>query len=221
MSANPNYPDIRQCKILNNKEVSTNKNSTLIITDWDDTVWFTYFLRVDEINIADIETRKEYAELFRSYDIKLAKTLAKLKKHGDLVVCTNAKMPWIDLCLSVSPRTKNVLKDVPIHSARDEFEEVCGMSSWKTRSFRLIINNALKRGKLYTNIVSLGDADYEHNALINLFTCNSLKCKYLKSIKFQKTYILDKFLTQIDSIVDNIQSICMAKNHLDMEYDIE
>lgn len=221
MSSVSEYPNLRQCKIMNKLKASTNKKNTLIITDWDDTIWFTYFLRYSDIDISDIDTRKEYEKLFRLFDNKLAETILKLKEHGDLVVCTNAKMPWIDLCLSISPKTKIALSNVPIHSARDEFENVSGMSKWKTHSFKLIVDNAGRRGKKYTNIVSLGDADYEHNALVNLYTCNSTSlknCKYLKSIKFEKTYDLDKFLTQIDNIQDNINAICTSERHLDMEF---
>jgi hypothetical protein len=211
---------LKRCQILNKRNASTDKKRTLIITDWDDTLWFTYFLRYEDIDISDIKSRSDYMKLFKLYDNKLAQTIYELKKYGELVVCTNARMSWIDLCLSIVPKTKIALENVAIHSARDEFEHDCDMRMWKTKSFRLIINNALKKGKMYTNIVSLGDADYEHNALINLYNITALKHKYLKSIKFSKTRHIEEFVTQLNGIIKHISVICQKKQHLDMEYDI-
>ena len=91
------------------------------------------------------------------------------------------------------------------------------MSEWKKKTF---LDEIVKRANThkYNNILSLGDAEFEHHALINLYDIKIIPNKYLKSIKFIKSADYDTLLEQIKMIRRYIGHICKTPRHIDMTF---
>ena len=92
------------------------------------------------------------------------------------------------------------------------------MAEWKTHTF---LEEITKRSKHqhYQNIISLGDADYEYNALLNLYNSQNLPHKYLKSIKFIRSHDYMTVVEQINLIYQNISELCLAHRHIDVMFE--
>ena len=69
------------------------------------------------------------------------------------------------------------------------------------------------------NIISVGDADYEYNALISLDTWNHKSSKILKSIRFMKDPSHDTLVDQLEVLINAIPEITHRKTHLDLKFD--
>lgn len=201
-------------------ELDLNRNNTLIILDWDDTLYPTSWAVSKEIDLTCPDSRYEYLEHFKKLDIKLSKLLSKIKELGMVVIITNAMPDWIKLTLSILPKTKDTLYDIEIISARKRYQKKTNVDKWKIKTFIDLVDEKSKI-KMFSNILSLGDSKYEHKALINLFKYDKIPNKYLKSIKFIKSSDYEIILDQIDIINDNIEKICMSKRHLDLDFDLE
>lgn len=201
----------------NKKELQLSPENTMIIIDWDDTLYPSSWLMNKSIDITNPTSRYKYIENFENLDTHLSKMLLFLLRFGDILIITNAMPTWIELSSSVLPKTRKVLKNIDIISARERYQNGNKMSEWKKQTFldEMIARNTYKK---YNNILSLGDAEFEYNALINLFDKNFIPNKYLKAIKFIKSPDYDTVVEQIKIVHDNIQKICNAKRHLDLTF---
>jgi hypothetical protein len=203
--------------LYNKKELQISPKNTMIIIDWDDTLYPTSWLMDNSIDITNPTSRYKYIANFENLDTHLSTMLSYLLSFGDILIITNALPTWIELSSSVLPKTRKVLKNIDIISARERYQNGNKMSEWKKKTFldEILLRNAHKK---YNNILSLGDAEFEYNALINLFDKNFIPNKYLKTIKFIKSSDYDIVVEQIKIVHDNIQKICSAKRHLDLTF---
>ena len=208
----------KRVRLYNNAKLPVDSNSTVIICDWDDTLFPTSWINDNNINLTDIRSRYRYARYFDSLDKHLATTVKKIKKYGNLIIITNASRQWVQITLTVLPKTKEALEDVPIVSARESFQKHCGVQDWKKYTFKAEL---AKEGRThYKNIVSIGDAHYEHNALVGLYKWDVIPHKYLKSVKFTRSTDYSELFRQIEMIGMEIKNIVRAQRHLDLTLDI-
>ena len=77
------------------------------------------------------------------------------------------------------------------------------------------------RGAKY--IISIGDAEYEYKALINLHSNspNSKSYRLLKSVRFVKYPTKDVLLDQIKVMQDAAIKVCTTKTHLDLKFELK
>ena len=204
----------------NKKELSTDPEHTLIIIDWDDTLFPTSWTVQNNIDLTDPRSRYKYIKYFENLDRYLSNMLEHITKLGDVLIITNAVLQWIELSSSVLPKTKKILSSVDIVSARDRQKNNYKMNDWKKYTF---MEEILKRisNKKYYNILSLGDAEFEHNALVNLYHFHHIPFKYLKSIKFIKSTEYDITVEQIKMIKKYIGNIIHMKRHIDLTFDTQ
>lgn len=207
-----------QGKTYNKASLCVDNNNTLIIVDWDDTLYPTSWTMGNQIDLTSPTTKIKYMKYFRTLDDSLSSTLKHLKSHGEVMIVTNAMLEWVQLSLSVLPRTKEILSKIDVVSARARYQDKHKMSEWKKHTFLDEINKRTKI-KNYTNILSLGDAEYEHKALVNLYQINTVPHKYLKSIKFVKSTEISVLLEQLDLIKSTIKEICKSPRHLDLKFE--
>ena len=125
---------------------------------------------------------------------------------------------WIELSVSVLPNTKQLLKNIEVVSARKKYQATHKVIEWKKLTFLDILSYRLVN-KQYNNIISLGDAEYEHMALINLYDWHYISHKYLKSVKFMKSVDYYDVIEQLRTIGHNISYICNKKQHMDLMFD--
>lgn len=202
---------------LNKKlNMKLNKNNTLIILDWDDTLFPTSWVNNNDINITNI-SKHGYVNFFEKIDICLNKLFLNLINLGDVLIITNALLNWINISSKVLPKTNKLFENndnIKFISARGEYSSVSNdINDWKKFAF---INELKKKThqKNINNIISIGDAEYEYNALINLYDDNSYRL--LKSLKFIRYPANNNIYEQINILNNSIKNICLYKGHLDL-----
>jgi hypothetical protein len=181
--------------------------NTLIILDWDDTLFPTSWYGKNFLN-------NQNTFIFKSIDENIYNLLYNLLKSGTVLVVTNASKSWINNTIEFLPETKKIMKYVKVISARDLYsEKTNNINDWKLMAFKDIYNN----NNHYTNIISIGDAYYEYNALINL---NKIKKKniILKNIKLMSNPDVDIILDQIQVINKVCDKVCKSRKHLDLKF---
>jgi hypothetical protein len=117
---------------------------------------------------------------------------------GTVIIVTNAMKDWVKISAIVLPKTYYLLKKISIISARDLFSnQFKDVMEWKKNTFQMIINKEFKNKKMM-NIISIGDAEYEHQALVALTKSNFNKIKYLKSFRLIREPHYDQIIEQLD-----------------------
>jgi hypothetical protein len=196
-----------------------NKNINLIILDWDDTLFPTSWLTINKININEVSINQNNLKNFYILDDILSIFLLKLTKYGHVVIITNAMLMWIKVSLQVLPKTTIVLNDVTIISARDKYKSQSSkMMDWKKLAFKNYVKNYDKKYNI-KSVISIGDADFEYFALIELYkTCANKKLKSIKLLSKPRFEILiDQLLTLNKSIILIIKKNC----NLDLHFNIK
>lgn len=189
---------------------------TLIILDWDDTLFPSSWVIKNNINLLDVENRWRYIELFSGLDKVLYSLLKKLKKYGKVFIITNALLSWVADCTAVLPKTSQLLYSIKIISARQLFQyHYSDMMEWKKNTFKYIVDGNYTYDIM--NIISIGDAEYEYRALIDLYTFKKNK-KILKSIKFLRNPTLNILLDQLTVLYKATDNICTDKKHIDWNF---
>jgi hypothetical protein len=214
-----NNNNLSKKKVMyNKKDLHISSENTLIIIDWDDTLYPTSWTMENGIDLTDPRSRTTYMAQFEKLDDNLSSALSHMTTLGEVIIITNAMPEWIELSVSVLPKTKKCLKKIEVISARLRYQNKTKMNDWKKYTFQeeIIFRS---QNKKYHNIMSLGDAEFEHNALINLYKLNTLAHKYLKSIKFIKSTEYSTLLDQIIMIRLHIEHLCKAPRHIDMKFE--
>ena len=92
------------------------------------------------------------------------------------------------------------------------------MDQWKANTFVEEIGVELP-DKALQNIVSIGDAVYEYNALVNLWVNNPNKInRYLKNIKFKEEPTQEILIDQLNTTKSSIQKVIFTHGHLDLQF---
>lgn len=181
------------------KEVETDitRENTLFILDWDDTLFPTSWVTKNNVDIVNNESRDRYIEHFKTLDRALSSFLKNIKKYGKVIIVSNAMTEWVKVSSIVLPHTYHVLKNISVVSARSLFsDQTKEVMEWKKRTFQLIIDKEFENKKTM-NVFSVGDAEYEHNALIALTQSNFDKIKYLKSFRLIKNPGYEELIEEI------------------------
>jgi hypothetical protein len=207
------------------------RDRTLIILDWDDTLFPTTWVTSNDINIRNLNmsNSKSIISYFSQIDNELDHLLRTLLKCGNVAIVTNAMLNWINISSNILPRTSKILAnknkgfDIEIVSARGSYQsESNDPMDWKKLAFAQIIKNS--KFKKVNNIISIGDAEYEYKALINLYdeNCENQKSyKLLKSVKFVKYPSNHVLLDQIKVMQQAAVQVSTKKSHLDLKFELK
>lgn len=205
-------------EIYNKKDLHISPENTIIIIDWDDTLYPTSWVMNNNIDLTDPNQRYKYVNYFEKLDDLLSATLCQIRVFGEVIIITNAMIEWIQLSVSVLPKTSKCLSKIEIISARQRHQNKTHMTNWKKHTFlEEITKRAMKR--TYHNILSLGDAEFERNALVGLYNNALIPHKYLKSIKFIKSSDYEVVMEQLRMIKKYISNICKMTRQIDMTFD--
>ncbi len=203
----------------NNNTININSNSTLIILDWDDTLFPTSWVNKNNIEITN-NNKFLYKKYFEQIDINLYKLLKNLSKYGDVVIITNALLNWIDISAKILPHTNNYLSNsnnIKIVSARGEYSPMTdNIMDWKKLAFKNELAKKTQEKKI-NNIISIGDAEYEYYALLNLYQGEAHNYRLLKSIKFLRYPNNSQLLEQINIMNNAVHKVCTHNNHIDLK----
>jgi len=186
--------------------------------DWDDTLFPTSWTVNNTIDIKN----KNSILLFKSLDDTLCQFLLKLQKFCIIVIITNALTSWVNLTLTVLPSTNIIMKNIKIISARELYQNKYTMIDWKKHTFKYILHNMLVKAAIpkshYVNIISIGDAEYEYNALIDLNNWAPERRKTLKAIKLITNPSLDILLDELRILYKAAPFISNSRKYMDLKF---
>lgn len=198
---------------------------TLIILDWDDTLFPTSWIVKNSIDLTDPKVQNRYLDLFSKLDNLIYRLLKNFLKYGKVVIVTNAMVKWVAVSTEVLPKSKKIInKNIDVISARDMYQKKMpnDMFAWKRLIFeRLVMEHFMDKHKV-ENIISVGDADYEFQALVDLYENFKNKRRLLKAIKFLSSPTYDSLVDQLEVLNNSVSQITTSKKHLDLKFkDIE
>jgi hypothetical protein len=186
---------------------------TVVIFDWDDTLFPTTWLSSQHIDIANFEEARKYMIYFNEVDNRIYELLKKALALGDVMIVTNAHMEWIRMTKRVLPKSSQLLDvNVKVISARDNYQYIYDLSEWKVKAFTHDIFGYINWAN---NIISIGDARYEYDALVSLSKMVAPNVK-LKTIKFIDEPSFDSIIDQLNMLHDSLDAIHSQSSHLDL-----
>lgn len=189
---------------------------TLIIIDWDDTLFPTSWVIKNNINTSD-------TKYFKKLDVAVHKLLSTLLESSKVIIVTNAMKKWITISGKTIPNSYALIKNsINIISARDIYQSKHPNknSMWKKLVFKRLtgehyrkyINNKNKM----QNILSIGDADHEYKALINLHD-NCLP-RILKTIRLMSNPSYDAIIDQLLVLHKSLNKYVKNKKNMDLYF---
>lgn len=198
----------------------TDKDATLVFIDWDDTVFPTSWVFDKNIELLDPQVRAKYSKTFRKLDTLIYNFLKKIERHGKIVIITNAMPEWVQLSGSLLRNTNKIIRRLPVLSAKQKYRtKTKNQKIWKTMCFDDTVKSYANRRKI-SNIVSIGDAIYEYDALVSLYKGQKgHRDRLLKAIQLTRYPSYHQLYEQLDIMHNNIDRICMHKDHLDIHFD--
>lgn len=200
----------------NCKQIIITKENTLIIFDWDDTLFPTTWAVKNGINLTDDSLKKKFTIFFLELDDILFKLLNNLNEYGNIIIVTNALPIWVKTSSSLLPKTYELMSKLKILSARKDYRNYsANIMDWKKMAFKNVVSN-MPSNKIL-NIISVGDAEYEYRALIDLYNKTNNN-KILKSIKLMDHPTQETLIDQLEVLSNAIPNICTMKKHLDLKF---
>jgi len=164
------------------------KSQTIIVFDWDDTLFPTHYVR-DELELEYNKPMRDQ-NLNSKYKAQVTKNLAKCEKHvidlmklasglGKVILVTLARNPWVAMsCNNFYPNAYKLIEQmkVPVVYAQSgvqvDYDKIAmGSNDEIERYWSEIKGRAIARevkrfysqyeGQSWKNIISIGDSDFE------------------------------------------------------------
>jgi len=195
----------------------TDRHHTLIIFDWDDTCFPTKWFMRNHLQVNTTGWLK-YKSYFDDLDMALSRMLLTYSEYGTVVIVTNALSEWVYMSASILPTVSDVLQHIKIISARKLYQDKSTtMDEWKRQAFNNELGKLMTK-KDITNIISIGDAEYEYNALVALYAKHHKQNKIMKSIRFVSDPSQHVLLDQIKVCTDAARDVVHKSTHLDLQF---
>jgi len=233
---------------------SLNRSKGVLILDWDDTFLPTTFIMDNKLLLEGMKLVPPDGDTKIMIDtccvkiIELFEMILKLDLHAYIV--TNALSMWV--FMSAEHFYPDLFKSevfwkIPVVSARDRYSVLhpISMSRWKNLAIRdIVVDHSINKinGNIdnIQNIISIGDSNYERNAVLSLrtetiyvnsvllelmgkpcpnidITTLDLTNTLIKTIKLpDEPNQLDQFNAQLQYLIDNLASIVQEPIDIDI-----
>ena len=185
-----------------------NSYNSLIIFDWDDTLFCT-----SQIAKNNCLNQNQISKIQKNKILKLENEVKKILqnsiKNGETYIITNSEPGWVEFsCKKFFPSIIDLLDQINIISARGLYENQCPNDSymWKMNTFNDIVN--LYDQNLLSNIICIGDSFLEIQAGKNL--SNQFKNVFIKTIKFKEEPTIDELIMEIKLVNEKFVYIYSA-----------
>jgi hypothetical protein len=199
---------------------------TLIIFDWDDTLFPTTWLvnqgLICEQGLLEAHVTPEQDELLHRLAEGVSNTLRKAMQYGKVVIVTNAVQDWVEYsCAAFMPSVCSIIDEIKIISARSTYESVeCSSpSDWKRRAFArefdLFREDVPEDIDAPWCIVSLGDALHEQEALASV--SSGIADCVAKSLKFMERPQVEQMAEQHELVLESFAEVVGLPGDLDLE----
>lgn len=193
---------------------SGKRGKKISIFDWDDTFFPSYFVNHTDI---DMKSSEHLIQMFKPLDLLITEIALTIVSNSDITyIVTNASMMWINRCLTVLPNFSSIIEMeiIEVISARDTYGKH-GVNNWKVKAFEYIYKKEISNNKGCHHILSMGDSDYEHEALQK---CDEYSNKeddtecILKSLRFKKKPSLNQLVEQLRIVKNSYDEIMKRQN---------
>mmetsp|Transcript_14360 Transcript_14360/g.41266 ORF Transcript_14360/g.41266 Transcript_14360/m.41266 type:complete len:348 (+) Transcript_14360:166-1209(+) len=214
-------------------------SQTIIIFDWDDTLCPSTCMkpqaRFDKFGRLKYRLGHEARKELRMLSNIVVPLLRKAMTMGKVILVTNAKAPWVDIsCRSFLPQLEAILKEIPTIYALelvkakglDDFdpESGCLLTETKARAMKEAVSQFYSRypGQSWKNIVSIGDAYFEHDAIRQVVASNlqEKRCR-TKTIKLLEGPTVAGMVVQLSIINSWLPKIVTADSDIDIDMSAE
>ena len=197
------------------------KYKTLIIFDWDDTLFPTSWTVSNGIDLSDSSIQNKYIVYFSRLDMLLYKLLTTCLKYGTVFIVTNAVIRWIQVSSNMLPNTQKVINNnIKIVSARDLYQEKypSQMDLWKKLVFDELVLKNFDKCK-HQHVISVGDAEHEFKALVDLYNESSVtKHRLLKTVRFVRNPSFNTVVDEIEVLNSCIIKVLTNNDHMDLKF---
>mmetsp|Transcript_30540 Transcript_30540/g.76810 ORF Transcript_30540/g.76810 Transcript_30540/m.76810 type:complete len:423 (+) Transcript_30540:52-1320(+) len=203
-----------------------NPDQTLLLFDWDDTLCPSSFC-MEHYGLVGAAPLPDEEFVPQLHDLSLeAKALLERASElsAQVVIVTNAGEGWVgSSCAAWMPELSGALGTVEVVSARARWEP-SGISSptgWKAREFHNVIDRFYSRyeNQSWKNIVAVGDAPYEHEALqrvVDAAPPHSANCRS-KSVRFVTKPSIEALALQIRKLRETLETVVNYDGNLDIQ----
>lgn len=194
---------------------------TLIILDWDDTLFPTSWVMGKGINISNTRTKERHIHYFKRLDELLYRLLKRFMKYGKVVVVTNAMTKWVIASSEILPNTQQVImENIEVISARERYQKKVphDMYKWKKWTFEKEVMEYFMGRHKVENIISVGDAEYEFRALTELYENFKKKKRILKAIRLLSSPTYESLIDQLEVLERCVEKVCEAQKHMDLKF---
>eukprot|EP00405_Crypthecodinium_cohnii_P025434 CAMPEP_0206488472 /NCGR_PEP_ID=MMETSP0324_2-20121206/42440_1 /ASSEMBLY_ACC=CAM_ASM_000836 /TAXON_ID=2866 /ORGANISM="Crypthecodinium cohnii, Strain Seligo" /LENGTH=335 /DNA_ID=CAMNT_0053967517 /DNA_START=69 /DNA_END=1076 /DNA_ORIENTATION=+ len=210
-------------------------SQTIIIFDWDDTLCpsssmkpFAEFDRQGKLRRKLPSDVRNELKLLTDVVVPLLKMA---KTMGHVIMVTNARAPWVDIsCQNFLPAVKEHLADIPVTYALElvdmdnpkDFDESTGclLTETKARAMKAAVSQFYSRypGQSWKNIVSIGDAYFEHDAIRQVVgnKDQAKKCR-TKTIKLLEGPTTAGMVVQLSILKGWLQQIVQTDTDIDID----
>lgn len=192
---------------------------TLIIIDWDDTLFPTTWLAENDLFASEANITSEQEKKLMEMSHYSGLTLQTALQLGKVVIITNAEEGWIEMsCTRFMPSLTSLLQRVDIVSARSSYEQFSqDASEWKRLAFEQEIGrfySSAHRSE-WRNVLSVGDSLHELTALKTV-TKDVPRCRG-KSVKLLDGPTIEQLMEQNEVLSSNLLDIAEHNGDLDIE----
>lgn len=200
-------------------DVSAAPVESLLIFDWDDTLFPTSWLQQQGLMDAGREPNEEQLARLGELAACVQRTLEVAVEVGHVVIVTNAQEDWVQLsCSAFMSSIADLLQKVDVVSARSAYES-CSQdpSEWKRLAFEhevVSLYGPITDGQ-QRNIVSFGDALYEQRALESVTKGIPDCCG--KSLKFLETPSVEQLIEEHEFVSKVFLDVVEHNGDLDVE----
>ena len=202
-------------------------SKTVLIFDFDDTLFCTKYLDTFALPYQDIFTCKVSLEQMNSclaHEIKelesaILDLFINLGQNCDIVIISNADLKWINNCMThFLPELNDYLTEngIKIHSAKNSFSKfVKAPTDWKLQCFKKVIEELYEDDLFYDlNVISIGDGKEEKKAVFNLakdLKLRKLRTKFIRMISFPSAASI---VLQLKYLNNNINEMILDENSI-------
>ena len=200
-------------------------SKTLIIFDFDDTLFCTKYFDTFALSYQDIFACKVSLEEINPCLVRELKQLEStiielfinLQQNYDIIIISNADLKWINNCLThfLSELKEHINEnEIKIYSAKNMFSKIVRNSKeWKSKCFKKVINDLYKNDlNSDLNVISIGDSKEEKKAVFNLTKIHEFRKIHPKFIHMISFPSAASIILQLKYLNDNINNMIISNN---------
>jgi hypothetical protein len=208
------------------------RDQTIIIFDWDDTLCPTTVLNEEVSRLASLEDSSSEdppptEDALQDLVVELRQVLERARElAAEVIIVTNATEGWVESsCETWLPGFRSTIDCVQIKSARSTWEPlgVTTPTGWKAAEFEEVISQFYSRywRQSWKNVIVIGDACYEHEALAQVAKLapqgSSKRCR-AKSVKFALHPSVELLTRELHMLRESFEDIVHHDGNLEFSF---